>query len=186
MSLNNIIYVWGKLHNTFFRKNYLPLFSSHAQTQLCAAFIRTSSYPSSSLYLTKPRMLDYRTHWRNRFMCVSFHRSFQITTVIAKQHNRMQHVTTTAYTHSLTITSAGFRRWKGSVRDAELMQRCEGMSIVCQGGLFISGTPLWWVICTKHPLPLFYCARLPFVLPSVSSSTSEMSTVSSVWVIGPQ
>ncbi len=76
-----------------------------------------------------------------------------------------------AYTCSLTINSAGFRRWKGSVRDGELMRHCAGMSIVWQGGLFISGTPLW-LICTEHP-PHLFTAQLPFVLLSVAHPALE-------------
>lgn len=69
-------------------------------------------------------------------------------------HGRRRHHT---YTHSLTINSA---EWKGDVRDGGLIQHCDGMSIVWQGDLFISGS-LLWLICSKHPPFLFTVQSFP-------------------------
>lgn len=107
----------------------------------------------------------------------TLHNSFRIITVITEhceQLHRMQRVTKQHYSYicSLTINSAWFRRWKRSVRDGELIQHCAGVNIVWQGGHFIM-THLY-----QTPTTSLYCAKLPFVLLSVSHPALER------WALG--
>lgn len=76
----------------------------------------------------------------------------------SKQFDRMQFVIKSVpRLHSLIDHQlCRIQMMKESVRDSEIIRHCAGLSIVCQGGLFINGTPLW-LICTKHPPPLVLC-----------------------------
>lgn len=93
-------------------------------------------------------------------VCMFF--SFNKSTTVSSEHfDRMQDVTPVApHLHLLVDHQPCWIKGE-SVRDSELIQHFTVMSTVLQGGLFISGTPFWWVICTERPPPLCTVQSFP-------------------------
>lgn len=116
-------------------------------------------------------------------------------TVLAdpKQLDRLQHVITTAPRLHLLIDHQlcwiQTIKWGGSGTASTYdnpVRRCAGMSIVWQGGCFISGTSSW-LICTKHPPLLFSVQSFPLCCSvCLIQHLRDEHWVSSFWVTGSQ
>lgn len=138
-----------------------------------------------SFVFYEPRMLHYRTQWRNKFACLSFHKSSQIITVIAEHFDRKQDVSPAApRPHSLVDHQPCRMKGECQGRWAHPTLR---RSIVLQGGLFISGTPLWWLICAKRQPPLYTVQSFPLCCwVCLTQHLRDEHWVSSFGVTGPQ